>query len=442
MRMLSLVVWTLVLVPVVANADPATLREADELIKSGEPTQAVQKLLPLREAEANNTVYHYLLGIAYLDSGHLTSSIAELKRSLALDPRFLQAKAELGRAYVLNGDTLDAYLIFKEVQDAKPPPEAMAGINQYIDQAAQALTPNKKIFGAVMLSLGYDSNVNSGTPATSVTLPIFGGVNAAINPSTNPQHDQFAAIVGYANLQQDLTDKLDLVGSLGVSSSYLFDHDLSDFDTTDVNATAGSQYTLGANQVRALAVFDSYEYLGSHLFTESGVALDYRLLTGGPVELDFNYRDTDLDYNDNYTFYDARRQVYGVALLPSFFGRRMQYAPPIMNVYFGDERPRNVGDDNLGYSLWGIRAGYYDQLFSKTSVILSGGYEDRRYGGPDPVFVDTRHDRQTDLSVNLFYEFAPTWAVGPGIQWIQSASNIEVYAFRRTLYTVTLRKTF
>lgn len=432
----------LLLAPAFARADTATLRQADTLIKSGQPAQAVQILQPLGEAEASNAAYHYLLGIAYLDSGKLNDAISELKRSLALKPDLLQAKAELGRAYVLKGDTLNAYLTFKEVRAAHPPPEAVAGMESYIDQAARQMMPQNKLSGAVTLSYGVDTNVNSGTAATSVALPIFGGVSAQIDPSQNPRRDEFGAIGGFVNAWQDLTENLNLVGSATVNARFDQDRDLSAYDTRYANVSAGPQYTVGDNQFTALGIYEIYDYLGSRLYTQSGAQLEWRRLTGGPFEVEANYRYTYLDYNDLNSFRNAQRQVVGLALLPSFFGRRLQYAPSIFNFYAGTEHPVNEGSKNLGYSLVGIRGAYYQQVCSAGSVALSAGFEERRYDAADPVFFDTRQDRQYDASAAFIYDVTHSLSVIPSVQWIRSNSNIEVYAFHRALFTLSLRQSF
>ena len=432
----------LFLMAATALADPATLRQANQLISGGKPAEAIALLRTQAQAEADNAEYHYLVGIALLDSGQTLDAIAAFKHSLNLNPKLLQSRAELGRAYVVNGDTINAYLAFKEVREANPLPEALAGMERYIDQAANQINQAKKVFGAITLTVGRDTNVNSGTTATEVALPIFGGIRAALSPGANPVRAEFAALGGYVNARQDITENVDLIASGSLSGRYLNNRDLSAFDTEYASFGLGPQYTAGANQLRALGIYEQLNYGGKQLRNESGVAIDWRRLTGGPTELDFNYRRTNLDYNDANTARDARRQVFGVALLPSFFGRRLQYAPPLANIYFGSERPRNAGVDFLGYSLGGVRAGYYTRVFGSTSLALSGGYEERRYGGPDPTFLDTRRDRQSDVSLALIHELTPTLSLIPGVQWIDSASNIVVYANRRTIYSVTLRQAF
>lgn len=427
--------------PSFAGADPAILGSANRLLQAQQPKQALEQLLPLRESEAKNAIYHYLVGLAQLDSGQLEDAITSFKRSLAIDPNLQQARAELGRAYVLNGSPLKAYLAFETVRSASPPPEVLEGIDRFTAQMAKSFAPKDEVFGALFMSMGRDTNVNSGTTATSVSLPIFGGTTATLSPGANPKRDNFYSLGGYVSARYAATDKIELIGNVAANGKYNFNSELDAYDIENVGGNAGAQYTTGGHQFRLLGLYDQNYYGGPRLRSESGVALDWRLLLDLPLELNFNYRHTELKYNTN-NLLDARRDVFGVAVLPAFFNHRIQYAPPLANVYFGGERPRDSAADQFGYRLWGARAAWVGNVLPSTSLFLSGGYEQRSYGAPDPVFLETRLDRQTDLSAGLIYDLVRNFSLVPSIQWIDNNSNLDVYAYRRTLYTLTLRMTF
>lgn len=424
-----------------AQADPATLRTANELIKAGQPGQALEALLPLREAQAGNAEYHYLLGIAQLDMGKLDDAIASLKRSLDLNPDLLQARAELGRAYALNGEAIKAFLAFRAVRAANPPPEVLAGMDRFIGEIAKSLAPKDRVFGALFVSLGYDTNVNAGTSATGISLPIFGGIIANLPSTANPQADGFWSVGGYVSLRHELTDALELRGNLAANGKQNFSNDLSVYNLQNVGANLGLQYTAGASQFRVLGLYDRIYYLDSEFRNETGALLGWRYLLDLPLELDVSYRYTQLNYPTSVAP-DARRDVVSVAVLPAFFNHRIQYAPPLATLYAGEERPRNAGAEQFGYRLWGVRAAYVGNVAPATSAFASAGFEERNYGAPDPTFLTTRTDRQTDLTAGLIHTLTRTLSLVPSVQWIDNASNIPVYANRRTLYTLTLRMTF
>ena len=76
-------------------------------------------------------------------------------------------------------------------------------------------------------------------------------------------------------------------------------------------------------------------------------------------------------------------------------------------------------------------------------VSLAGeGDEERKYGGPDPLFLLERHDRQWDLSLGAFYKLDGSWFFQPALTYTESKSNIEVFKYRRTAAIVSLRYGF
>jgi hypothetical protein len=441
MSLISRLIILLACIPAWANADPSTLRAANELLKTGQPEKAVQMLQPLSTAEKDNAEYHYLLGIAYLDSGNLPEAISTLKRSLAINPNLLQAKAELGRAYVLNGEAINAYTTFQEVREGNPPPEVLAGMERFIGQIARNANQQKPFSGSLSVSLGYDTNVNSGTSATNIILPLFGGVPATLGASANPQDDAFLMVGGNVAAQHAVSDALTLTGQAGFNVKYNHDGTLRAFDNEQFNLELGGRYTQGTEQFSGAVVYEKFDYGRTTLRDETGVELEWRHLTGGPLELGLNYRHTRLDYPDSPAL-DARRDVLTLSAMPAFFGHRLQNAPALGSVYLGQERTDDSAADNLSYAFWGLRAAYLHRLTPATTFFASGGYEGRKHGADDPVFLTTRKDQRVDISLGALHELRRNLALIPSVQWMHNDSNIEVYAFKRTLYSMTLRMTF
>lgn len=441
MSLISRLIFLLACIPAWANADPSTLRAANELLKTGQPEKAVQMLQPLSADEKDNAEYNYLLGIAHLDAGHLSEAISALKRSLALKPDLLQAKAELGRAYVLNGEAINAYLVFNEVRAGNPPPEVLAGMERFIGTMAQGANAQKKISGSLTATLGYDTNVNSGTSATSVTLPLFGGVPATLGANANPRKDAFLAIGGNVTARHDLSDTTELVGTFAANGKYNAKDENRSVDNEQIDVSVGLRKTQGKDQYSLTGLYEQFDYGHDALRSEAGLELGWRRLTNGPLELAFSYRHSELDY-PNASPRNARRDVLILAVLPSFFGRRLQEAPTLGSFYIGEERPKDAASDNLGYWMWGVRAAYVDRIQPKTAWFVSGGYEQRQYGAADPLFLTTQKDHRIDLTAGLIHSLSGTLSLIPGVQWVNTDSNIVVYDNQRTLYTLTLRKLF
>ena len=69
-------------------------------------------------------------------------------------------------------------------------------------------------------------------------------------------------------------------------------------------------------------------------------------------------------------------------------------------------------------------------------------YEERRYGGPEPIFLATRKDRQTDLQLGASYLMRAGMTLIVQASGTDNRSNIDLYRFRRTLGTVSVRFDF
>jgi tetratricopeptide (TPR) repeat protein len=113
--------------------------------------------------------YDYLLGIAALDAGDAQQAVFALERVLAVNPNYLQARAEIARAYFVLGERDSARREFEAVKAAggQIPPEARESIDRFLS----ALAPQQTEFKAyIELALGYD-NTNSATSRSTIATP-------------------------------------------------------------------------------------------------------------------------------------------------------------------------------------------------------------------------------------------------------------------------------
>jgi predicted Zn-dependent protease len=90
---------------VTAHAADAGLDRAAELIGAHQADAAYAELAPQEVVRAGEPRFDHLLGLAALDSGHVTQAILALERVLARQPGNQPARAELARAYLAAGET-------------------------------------------------------------------------------------------------------------------------------------------------------------------------------------------------------------------------------------------------------------------------------------------------------------------------------------------------
>ncbi len=87
-----------------AYAQNSLLTQARAHMADGNPQAAYEVLTPHESSLAGDPGFDYLLGIAAMDSGHLTHSVFALERVLAVQPDNVLARAEIARVYLMLGE--------------------------------------------------------------------------------------------------------------------------------------------------------------------------------------------------------------------------------------------------------------------------------------------------------------------------------------------------
>ena len=96
----------------------------------------------------------------------------------------------------------------------------------------------------------------------------------------------------------------------------------------------------------------------------------------------------------------------------------------------------------LGHVPVGVKLGGQLRLGAGISAFANAGFEYRRYGGPEPLFLIDRRDRQTDVGGGLSYVIRPGTTLIGQLAHTENRSNIDLFQFRRTVATLSLRFNF
>lgn len=410
----------------------SVLESARQALTGGDAKQAVSLLQPLESERAGDPAFDYLFGLALLDAGDPQRAIFALERVLAVQPNNAQARAEIARAYLMTGERKQALQEFDTVRNMKIPDDARQTIDRYLSAFGAGPT---RLGGYLEATAGYDTNVNSATSATKVT--IFNMFDAVLSPTARKHGAGYVGLSGGINFNKPLNESVALVADASFNRNTITDS--SPFDTQTLNGNIGLRWAEGKNAVsvglmaQAFSVDDNRNRntLGlvgqwQHYFDAS------RQFTLFGQYLKFSYPGQHLR--------DANRSVVGVAygqqfggdLAPSFF----------VSGYFGTERETSDGFPQFGHKPWGMRFGGQLNLNPNIQIFASAALEHRRYGGADPLFLTTRRDKQYDLRLGLKYEPYRYWSIVPSVAYTDNRSNIALYDYSRAIYSVTLRRDF
>jgi hypothetical protein len=90
----------------------------------------------------------------------------------------------------------------------------------------------------------------------------------------------------------------------------------------------------------------------------------------------------------------------------------------------------------------GVRLGGQLRLGGGYSAYGTLAYEQREYGGPDPLFLVTREDKQTDLTLGVSYLVRAGATLRLQVWYIQNDSNIVLNEYDRTEVSMAVRFNF
>jgi tetratricopeptide (TPR) repeat protein len=408
--------------------------QARKLLEQGNPKAAYALLLPLQSQRAGEIEYDYFLGVAALDAGDPQQAVFALERVLAVNPNFLQARAEIARAYFMLGERQTARREFESVRAQSLPPEARETIDRYLS----ALAPQRtEVRAYIEMTGGWDSNVNSATGKSAIAIPAFGGTIATLNPLGVRESSWFGGLGTGVSLSHGLSDQWYLIGAASYAGKYNFDVD--GFDTGQVDASAGVRWASGNHQVLTIGQFQRFwvDYEA------------YRDSAGGTVQWLYNFSPSQqftvfgqyarLTYPDQSPR-DANRYIGGVGYSQAL---ALPYSPVFfISAYGGQEKVLDSRFPWLSFTPVGLRLGGQLSLSDRALLFASASYEHRSYDGVDTLFLVKRRDDQTDARLGLAYLVAPSWTLTPQVAYTNNYSNIQLNSYNRTVGSVSVRRDF
>jgi tetratricopeptide (TPR) repeat protein len=381
--------------------------------------------------------FDYLLGVAALDSGHVTRAIFALERLVQSHPDDTLGHAELGRAYLAAGDPAQALQELRLARQGSAPADAAAAIDRVIGVIDQKTPPSgPRLSGYLEFGAGHDSNVNSATNQGEFAVPGFGGILFTTAPESRRHADQFAAAAGGVDAQLALspTWKLTAAANLHVDANRV----VHDMDTDLLDATLAASHTDGV-QSQTIALQDGTAWVGSSL---------YRSATGASAQWQAQFDSSSQGSvftqwsHQAYSGQEERnthRSVLGVG-----YGRGLASGATLVygSAYGAEELASSTASAHFGHHATGLRLGLEQRVSETLGGFLEWQHELRRYGGTEPFFDVARRDRQDDVSAGLRWRLDAHWQLLPQARYTRAESNIVLYDYARSVFQITAHRSF
>ena len=409
------------------------VRKALALHADGNAADALALLEPLAVERVGDPDFDMAYGIAAADLNQFGIAITALQRVVAAQPDNAQARAELARVYAMVGDAETARQEFGTVlADPTLPDPVRQRFNSIMSTIDQQTGRSSAVTGFVDAEGGYDSNINTATGLTSLTLPLFSFLGPAqLGGGATRTGKPFAQIQGGISGETPLSRRDRLFGSvLGMHRENI---DSSAFDQSAITGTAGVAHNFADKGVISLAGQVQQFWLANSAFRTSygGIAQYSKTLAGNGV-LSLSGRYARLDYQ-NDTARDADRWSGQVAYTDNSL---------YLTASGGIERTVRPQSRYLGNDFAQAGVTLQQSLGDRTIASLSGAVEYRRYQGNDPLFLGKRQDVQFDLSADLRVAIAKNVSLRPRIAYTRNESRFALYDYDRVTASVALRLEF
>jgi outer membrane protein len=414
------------------------IARAQTLIDTKQASEAFKLLKASEDSYAGSVEFDYVLGLAANDAQQPGQAILALERVLLAKPDFLQARAELARAYALAQETENAKREFEALREQPIPPEVKRTIALYLNALNGKSTDGKasnatdqKASQEIKTNLnfesfiGHDSNVNFGTALDQWVLA--GGLTVIPQGSSKPKKSWvYGANLGATWLIPISGDiELTAGGQVGMRSQ------ASAHTLDPVNAEIFAGVTKKVNKHTLSSGIQLQQlWLDGHPFRDAlGIFAQWQSPADGRVQWGAYVQRHHFDYQSQ-TIRNANRSTLGLTLA-GLAGNKNSVVL-IGSVYGGQEQSTQSADF-LSFEFVGLRTAATKNFSPAFRASLVGSYEKRSFKAIDaPLFSVLRVDQQMDFRAALEIDLSKDWQLSPQIIATRNQSTLGPNDYKRT----------
>lgn len=418
-------------------ATAGTMEDASERLAQGDAAGAYQILKPEERGRAGSPDFDYMLGIAAVDSGRPAEAVAAFERVLAVRPNHLQARAELGRAYIAMNEPEAAR---RELATVEAHEDVPADVRETLDRYVTALDTGLSgggthISNNLTLRAGYDSNVNNSTSDARILIPAFAGLGfATLGAGATADEDVFGEVSGRTSLTHGLSIDQQLLVDL--TASYRANADLDQFNQGIAGLNVGfAQRTPDHGTFALSGQFQSYWVDDEAYRYTYGALGQWNYRTAGMTDYAVYLQYAKLNYPNN-SVQNANRYTVGATLGQTLGGTFEPYV--YGGGYAGYEKLTDSSFDHLTYAFGGLRLGGEVTLMPRLRGYSAVAVEVSEYEDVDPLFLEERSTVRADATAGLRYALRPDLTLGSEVSYTRSDSNIVLYEYDRVVASVSL----
>jgi len=375
------------------------------------------------EPKAAASISYLAAATCSFAAGDHGQALLWVERVIALEPRHEEAQAL--RAAIL------ARMRIEQPREAAALPGNVFDPAQRRWPAAAEQRPTRRW---IAMETGYDSNVNSGTDSTQVSIPLLRGAPVDLERVLRILRGQSSYFLGL-NAGIDASRAITNATQFRLSGLAAMRVNVEEVEFVPHNYRIAAQVDHIHESLRfALGASFTQQWIARYrLVGVNALSAQIDWLTGAQhtISLFGEYADKHLpQFNDIRT-----RQVHQ-GLAWTHIPTRLRVA-----IYTGQERATGVTRD-LDREFDGLSAGWDHRLSQSGRLSLTYLGSRSRYTERSPFFLTMRRETLHELTAEYEHRLRDAWFLTPRIIIQQNQSNVELTRFSRTQLLIELRKEF
>jgi len=419
-----------------AMASPCAdaVRDSRSLIAQDGWGASVRLLQPLEDQCAGNPDFDYLLGVSLLNSGDPESASWVLERVTAENPRYGAAWLDLADALIRLDEDQRATEALQHAILLGPPPAARQKI-QTLQGVLQERQTHWHASAFTAVELGSDSNVNSATDMTIITVPALGGINFALDRASTRQSSLYRdwEVGGALDWQASRDTQWYVQPDLKIRN-YL---SVPQYNRDIASLQGGVGTMMAGGELVSSLQIEQQRLGGNPYLLTQGATLEWRarLNAEGLMKLTGQYQ-TEKYQDPHFNSNDVNIFSAGGSLDERFNQGRGQWT---LAVYRQEEVPDRSRPSGCMQGLL-LYAGLNYTFIPALSAHVSLSHQADKYQYLDPAFLQVRTESVWSYSLGLTENFAHDYSLDESYTRMHDDADIGVYGYSRSIFSVSLRR--
>jgi len=395
-------------------------------------------------ADNSSVDQQFIDGLNQRDAGDYEASVHSFESILSAEPSLNRARAELALSYykALNYASAKAEAQ-KVLADPTTPEGVKVTIRNFLDLMDQE---SKKHLFTPYLSFGFghDDNINVGPNSGTINLggvvlvsnalPIsrnFAMMNVGVShrylsPEPVKLFNHNAAFIWQSNANYYRSD---------YNNSGAYDLDVLSLSTGPA-AVVANRYRVGTD-----FTFDHIMLGGHQLAQFYGISPNITLNVNQTTDVSFNAKFQVRDFEDSFApGRDSNYQSFTVSGVRTFMDTKLALQAGATLFY------ENADASRFSQQGSEFTAGGSYKAWSEGSIYLKDAYKHSDFEGKEFIFNQARNEYENRATVGINHHFSlkfiKDWTLDMNATHTTNASNVTIYDYRRTQYSISFSKYF